>query len=87
MDARQQGGELMAKNPHPSGRPIRRDRKVGRGFWNYPNDPNIVYAIPRLRQKPPAAFVADAIGYLHAPVHHDEDHAPMRIGFIDFGES
>lgn len=71
----------MAKNPHPSGRPVRRESKVGRGCWNYPPDPGIVYATPRLR--PVARSTCDAVGFLRVPASDDDESRP--VGFVHFG--
>jgi hypothetical protein len=73
---------MPPKHPHPSGRPIRHEERKPRQYWNYPPDPGVVYATPRLRPKPPLP-VADAIGYLRVEPHADEDHA-VRIGFVVF---
>jgi hypothetical protein len=70
---------MMAKNPHPSGRPIRRDEKVGRQYWNYPAE---TYATPKLR--PISKPVADAIGYHRIYPTGDDDGVIGRIGFVVF---
>ena len=69
------------KNPHPSGRPIRREIKKGRAYWNYPADPAVVYAVPRLRPKSPLP-VADCIGYKTVDIAQDDGCEP--VGFIRF---
>jgi len=69
----------MAKNPHPSGRPIRKDEKVGRQYWNYPAE---TYATPKLRPK--LVPVADAVGYLRVYPTNDDDGVTGRIGFVVF---
>jgi hypothetical protein len=69
------------KHPHPSGRPIRNDERKPRPAL-IPIGPDIVYATPRLRPRPPVP-VADAIGYREVPPIADEDHAP-GIGFVLF---
>lgn len=59
----------MQRNPHPSGRPIRRTETKGRPIWRIPDvEPNV----PRLRQ--PAAV--DAIGFVHqfSEPERDDDH-------------
>ena len=48
----------MARNPHPSGRPIRRTKYVERPIWRIPDSqPNV----PRLRR----GELVSAIGFLH----------------------
>jgi hypothetical protein len=72
----------MAKNPHPSGRPIRRkEEKIGRQYWNYPAE---TYATPRLRPK--SGPIADAIGYrtIEAVPTWDAEEASRPIGFMRF---
>lgn len=46
----------MGRPKHPSGKPIHRENKRGRGFWNTPNNGP---ATPRLQQPQPK----DAIGF------------------------
>jgi hypothetical protein len=73
----------MAKNPHPSGRPIRDSRETKKSssvWWRCPLEQA---ATPRLRPKPPLP-VADAIGYLRVERHADEDHVAGRVGFVIF---
>jgi hypothetical protein len=38
----------MQRKPHPSGRPLRNEREVGRPIWRVPDDG---YVTPRLRLK------------------------------------
>lgn len=73
----------MAKNPHPSGRPLPQVRKRWRQTsFQYPAE---AYATPRLRQRPTAPMlVADAIGYLHINPTNDDDGVVGRIGFVIF---
>ena len=73
----------MAKNPHPSGRPIRRVEKKWRNTaFQYPAQ---THATPRLRQKVSALTpVADAIGYLRVSPTNDDDGVTGRIGFVVF---
>jgi hypothetical protein len=76
----------MAKNPHPSGKPVRHrfiPKKAASSTWHCPLE---TPATPQLRPRSPVPVV-DAIGYLRVDEHPDEDHTPMRIGFVDFGEA
>lgn len=50
----------MDRPEHPSKRPVRREQKRGRGYWNAPTDGPVT---PRLRQPQPK----DAIGFHHLP--------------------
>lgn len=50
-----------AKDQHPSGRPIRREKRVAKPSWNHLPDPAVVYATPRLR--PQAQVKIDAVGF------------------------
>ena len=70
----------LMKHPHPSGRPIRKDDKIGRQYWNYPAE---TYATPKLRPKA-AAPLADAVGYLRVNPTNDDDGVTGRIGFVVF---
>lgn len=55
----------MTNRPeHPSKRPVRREQKRGRGYWNAPNNGPVT---PRLQQPQPK----DAIGF-----HHYDSHRP-----------
>ena len=73
----------MVKHPHPSGRPIRRERKGARSQFNYLPEPNIVYATARLRPRP-ALPVADAIGYRRTEEFDDSWQGIHWVGFIHF---
>lgn len=72
---------MQPKHPHPSGRPIRKEEKIGRQYWNYPAE---TYATPKLRPK--VGPVADAIGYRTVDaVSAWWDEQPRGcIGFIHF---
>ncbi len=65
------------KHPHPSGRPIRKEERVGRQYWNYPAE---THATPRLRPK--SVPLADAIGY--KVVDQSRDEPSGAIGFVRF---
>lgn len=57
----------MADRPqHPSKRPIHREQKRGRGFWNTPNDGPVT---PRLQRPAPK----DAIGFHHVIAEDDDE--------------
>jgi hypothetical protein len=73
----------MAKNPHPSGRPIRDQyipKKPSSPTWRCPLE---APATPRLRAKPLGA-PADAVGYLRVYPTNDDDGTIGRVGFVIF---
>jgi hypothetical protein len=81
IEADRERFQLMAKNPHPSGRPIRPvERKWRQTSFQYPAE---TYATPRLRPRP-LLPVADAIGYLRVSPTNDDDGVTGRIGFVVF---
>lgn len=59
---------MIDRPEHPSKRPIRREVKRGRGFWNTPNDGPVT---PRLQQP---GRLKDAVGFHHITPASDEDH-------------
>jgi hypothetical protein len=63
----------MIRNPHPSGRPVRRSEIKRHPAFRYTPDPAVIYATARLRPRTPLPMV-DAIGYLRVEPHADEDH-------------
>ena len=72
----------MPKNPHPSGRPIRKEEKKARMiWWNYPAE---TYATPRLRPKVLPPVSADAIGYLRTQNLEGVEDCKQPVGFVHF---
>ena len=49
---------MLERKPHPSGRPIKNNRVVGRPIWRVPDDG---YVTPRLREDRNVT----AIGFVH----------------------
>lgn len=70
----------MAKNPHPSGRPIRTRHVVPRPIFNYGADPEAPYAVVRLRSRPKP--MTDAIAYKEQPSFDDDDFVPFGFSKI-----
>jgi hypothetical protein len=71
----------MAKNPHPSGRPIRSEPKAKPAMSTW-RSPGIGPVTPRLQ---PKTFpVADAISYFRQEPQEEGSPWCDRIGFISF---
>jgi hypothetical protein len=79
--------ERTVKHPHPSGRPIRRNKRIERQQWNYPHDPAVVCTPCPACAPSPNLPVADAIAYKEIG-SSDSDwqgvHWVGKIGFVVF---
>ena len=72
------------KNPHPSGKPIKREKYVRKSQWNCPRE---MYAVPSLRTTVNHSPVADAIGYKTASKTSSEWDGVTwtgKVGFVLF---
>lgn len=72
---------MTPKRPHPSGRPVRRERKRWRATsFQYPAQ---TFATPRLRAPAPLPL-ADAVAYKTVDRQDGADPWAGRIGFVVF---